>query len=211
MDALGGSEVDLRTASLRARPTVRSDHPVRPAARPRRDEPTQQAAMVGDPAVAAFGRPRNPRDERRRDAAVRQERKGRGECGAGAEPRGPGGSSRAGSAGWGAGAGRRCAGTGLRADDQMPGSVALFNAEVREKLVRLRRSKGQGTERVRSGRPSPPTLLGGWGRSAALAAPADAGTVPCEEKSQTPFAEAAVGVVNDGRSACHLSSVEARR
>ncbi len=46
-------------------PIVRRDHPVRPTARPRRDEAAERAPVVDHPAVAAFGQSREARDERR--------------------------------------------------------------------------------------------------------------------------------------------------
>ena len=92
--ALVGREDDLRSASLGARTTVRRDHPVRPAARPRRDEATQKAAVVDDPAVSAFGHVRDAGDERRRDAAAGQQASAPGASAAPAELRRPDSSTR---------------------------------------------------------------------------------------------------------------------
>ena len=124
-----GVKIDLQAALLRQL-RVRRDHPVRPAARPARNEATEEAAMLGDPAVAAFARAREAGEDGGRTGAAAQQAQGGSERGAGAEAL-PGGRRDGG----------RCV-----AKDEVPGRVSFFDAEVGEQPVRGGGPERQGTK-----------------------------------------------------------------
>jgi hypothetical protein len=111
-------EDDLQAALLsRLWAPVCRDHPARPTARPLRDEAAEQAAVVGSPAVRAFGRAREAGEEQGRDAAAGEQPQGGREGGTGREA--------------------------LSVEDQVPGGVALVLGEVRQALIRLGAPQGE--------------------------------------------------------------------